>query len=163
MKYDISILIPGIRTVNWLDVLETLSRSCIRHTYEVIFVGPFDPPASISREKIKFIKTYRCPSAALQIGAQACEGGLICHSVDDAKFVPEAIDKTIDLYKRMCGYRDVVNLRYTEDVNYSGKTLPLEFWTVHYHKILRLSGIPKNYKTSLKFLMNTAYFLELGG
>ena len=163
MKYDISVLIPSIRTINWPTVLDTLSCSCTRYSYEIIFVGPFAPPSNIPMEKVKFIKTYRCPSAALQLGSQVCDGELICHSVDDAKFIPQTMDMAIDFYKRTCGYKDVLNLRYTEDVDFSGKPFPPEFWTVHYHKILRLSGIPKYYKTAMHFLINTAYFIELGG
>jgi len=163
MKYDISVLIPGIRTMKWPFILNSLAQSCTRYSYEVVFVGPYDPPKEILNEKVKFMKTYRCPSSALQLGAQSCEGELICHLVDDSKFVPHAVDKAVDLYKRTCGYKDVVNLRYTEDVNHSGKSLPPEFWTVRHHKLLRLRGIPKHYKTSLQFLINASYFLELGG
>lgn len=163
MKYDMSVLIPSIRTTNWKVVLDTLKDSCTRYSYEVVFVGPFDPPEGTPMDNIKFIKSYRCPSAAAQIGAKACEGELIHHTVDDAKFIPGAIDAATDLYKQVCGKKDVVNMRYTEDDNYSGKSFAPEFWVAHHHPPLRLAGIPSNYKISCHFLINREYFLELGG
>jgi hypothetical protein len=114
-------------------------------------------------DNIKFIKTYRCPSAAAQIGAKHCEGKLLYHSVDDAKFIPHAIDLSIDLHNSQCGYKDIVNARYTEDDNYSGRTFPIDFWLAHYHPPLRLAGIPGHYRLALHFIVNTQYFLELGG
>lgn len=163
MKYDMSVLIPSIRTTNWKVVLDTLKESCKKYTYEVVFIGPFDPPPGIDMTGVKFIKSYRCPSAAAQIGAIACEGDLIHHTVDDAKFIPGAIDAAIDLYRQICRRKDVVNMRYTEDDNYSGKTFPPEYWNAHYHGPLRLSGVLPWMKISCHFLIDRDYFYEMGG
>ena len=160
---DISVLIPSIRTPNWSIVLDTLKESCKRYSYEVVFIGPFDPPGGVDLSKVTYIKSYRCPSAAAQQGAEHCKGELLYHCVDDAKFIPGAIDAATDLYKQVCGYKDTVNMRYTEDDDYSGKTFPLEFWNAHHHPPMRLPGVPGHYKIALHFLVNTKYFLELGG
>lgn len=159
---NISILVPSIRIHQWRTVLDTIKSSCTKYSYEVVFSGPFDPPPDCVSE-VKYHKTYACPSVAGQLGGQLCEGELIYHTVDDAHFIPEAIDKAADLYYEKCGYKDVVNMRYTEDDDYSGKTFPPEFWFAHHHEPLRLAGIPKDYKLALHFLINRKYFVELGG
>lgn len=160
---DISLLIPTIRTVNWKTVLSTLAESCTKYTYEVVFIGPFDPPPDVPMDKVNYIRTYASPSVAAQMGLLNCSGELTYHAVDDAKFIPGAIDAAVDLYKRVCGRKDVVNMRYTEDDNYSGKTFVPEFWNAHYHPPMRLAGIPNHYQIALHFLINTDYFRELGG
>lgn len=157
MMFDISILIPGIRTHNWPYLLETIKASCAKYSYEVIFAGPF-PPETYSN--VQYYQTYACPSVAGQLGATLCRGRLILHSVDDAHFLPGVIDACVPLLENR---KDVVNTRYTENDNYSGKTFSLDYWRAHHHDPLKLPGIPEHYKIALHFLMDYSYFKELGG
>ena len=91
--YDISVLIPAIRTHLWESVYDTFCASCTRYSFEMIFAGPFDPPTELaSRPNIKYLKCYSCPSVAAQKGAQLATGTLLLHSVDDARFIPTAVD-----------------------------------------------------------------------
>lgn len=164
MSYDVSVLIPGIRTHNWQTVIDTLRTSCSRHSFEVVFSGPFDPPPTVAvLPNVKYFKTYACPSVAGQLGSKLCDAKLLLHSVDDAHFIPDAVNKAIDLYNARCSRKDAVNMRYTEDANFSGKTSPPEYWFAHHHVPLRLPGIPANYRLALHFLIDLSYFRELGG
>jgi hypothetical protein len=161
-KFDISVLIPAIRTSRWVHVLETLGQSCKRYSFEVVFAGPFAPPPELEG-KVKYIKTYRCPSSAGQMAAQYCEGRVMFHTVDDSRFVPDAIDLAMDLYESKNNRKDVICMRYTEEVNHSGIEFPIEFWNVNQHPSLRLPGIPQHFKAGSHFLIDLSYFIELGG
>ena len=85
------------------------------------------------------------------------------HCVDDAIFLPDAIDHAVKFLRENGNRKDVVNMRYREGAMYSGQTLPMGFWSAHFHDELRLAGIPREYKISLHHFMRMDYFKELGG
>ena len=162
--YDVSILIPAIRTHNWLMMYGSLANSCKKHSFELVLVSPFDLPENMRHFKnVKLIRDYGPPTRAAQIGSLHCEGKLMYHCVDDAIFLPDSIDKGIEQYNQICGYKDVINMRYREGVNYSGQTMPMGYWTAWHHGELRTPGIPQNYKISLHHMFDINYFRELGG
>jgi len=163
-KYDISVLMPAIRTHQWLAMYGSLYNSCKKYTWELVLVSPFDLPDYMQHfDNIKLIKDYGCPSRCAQMGTYACEGRMMYHCVDDAFFLPDSIDIAMDYYNRECTRKDVINMRYREGANYSGPTLPMAFWTAWFHDELRLPGIPQHYKISCHHLMDFEYFRELGG
>ena len=163
-RYDVSILIPAIRTHQWLMMYGSLFSACKNHTWELVLVSPFDlPPEMAHFDNIKLIKDYGAPTRAAQIGALQCEGEYMYHCVDDAIFLPDAIDNAVEFLKSQDNKKYVVNMRYREGAMYAGQTLPMGFWTAHFHNELRLLGIPKEYKISLHHFMRTDYFKELGG
>ena len=164
MKYDVSILIPAIRTHQWLMLYGSLFNACRKHSWELVLVSPFDLPKELeSFDNIKLIKDFGAPTRAAQIGALACEGEYMYHCVDDAIFLPDAIDNALIFHRANCNYKDVVNMRYREGALYSGQTFPPQFWSAHFHGPLRLQGIPNTYKISLHHFMKTEYFIDLGG
>ena len=163
-KYDISIMMPAIRTNQWLMMYGSLLNACKKYTWELVLISPFDLPDNMKHlENIKLIKDYGCPSRCAQMGTLSCEGRMLYHCVDDAIFLPDAIDVAMDFYNEHCDYKDVVNMRYREGANYSGQTLPMGFWMAWFHQELRLTGIPQHYKISCHHLMSFEYFRELGG
>lgn len=163
-KYDVSILMPAIRTHMWKSMYDSILSSCKRYSFELVLISPFDLPEELSSfENIKLIKDFGCPSRCAQMGIEYCEGELLFHCVDDAIFLEDATDLAIDLYKQKCGKKDVVNMRYREGSNFSGGTWDPNFWLAHYHQELRQKGIPPLFKISLHHLMSLEYFKELGG
>jgi len=163
-KYDVSVLMPAIRTYNWLMMYGSLLNSCKRHSFELVLISPFDLPDNMKHlDNVKLIKDYGPPTRAAQIGTFECEGRLMYHCVDDAIFLPDSIDIGIDFYDQQCGSKDVVNMRYREGANFSGQTLPPGFWMAWSHNELRLPGIPQHYKISLHHMFSLEYFRELGG
>jgi len=163
-KYDVSVLMPAIRTHQWLMMYGSLFNACKEHTWELVLVSPFDLPAEMTHfDNVKLIKDYGAPTRAAQIGAIQCEGEYMYHCVDDAIFLPDAIDVAVKSLKTYGSRKDVVNMRYREGAMYSGQTLPAGFWTAHFHDELRLPGIPTHYKISLHHFMRMDYFKELGG
>lgn len=164
MKYDISILIPGIRPHNWKTVYDTVSQSCKKYTWEIVFAGPFAPPAELAGvTNIKYIKTYRCPSSAGQMAVEHCDGRLLLHSVDDSRWVPDAVDLAMGTYAEANDRKAVINMRYTEGDNFVCDTFPPQYWNAYHHPALHAPGVPSHYKIALHFLVDIGYFREMGG
>ncbi len=163
-KYDVSILMPAIRTPKWHDMYKSILQSCKKYTFELVLISPFDLPEDMKQyNNIKLIKDFGCPSRCAQLGISHCEGRLVYHCVDDALFLKNSIDAAIFLYDYKCGPKDVVNMRYREGQNFSGQTFDAKFWNAHTHAELRLKGIPNEFKISCHHLLSLEYLKELGG
>jgi len=79
-KYDVSVLMPAIRTHQWLMMYGSLFNACKEHTWELVLVSPFDlPPEMTHFDNVKLIKDYGAPTRAAQIGALQCEGEYMYH------------------------------------------------------------------------------------
>lgn len=158
----LSILVPGIRTHQWQRVLSSLEKSCTKHDYEVLFAGPFPPEGNLP-ENVKWIQYYDTIPVTMQKASLELQGDAVFHTTDDAVFEPESLDRALKLYEYAQNKKIVVNCRYKEGGNFSGFTLPTNFWTAGYHKDLQKPGIDPKWKISLQPLMSLEYFKELGG
>jgi len=163
-KYDLSVLMPAIRTHQWLKMYESLKLSCKKHTFQLVLVSPFDLPSSMKNlDNVKLVQDWGNPVRCSQLGVDHCDSDLIYMSTDDAMFIEDAIDHSLDYYNDKCQQKDILNMRYTEGVNRSGKTMPEGYWHAHSHDDMKLIGIPKNYKFSMQFICSKDYFKKLGG
>lgn len=163
MQYDLSLLLPGIRTNHWVKTYETAKQSCGKYNWEIIIAGPFFPPPELNLPNVKFIKTFSCPSTACQMAATLAEGDLILNIPDDAIFTDRGFEMSVDLFNAVREYKTIVNVRITEGHNYGGGHLPDHYWSVNNHPTLRQPGIPRNYRVSLGHMMDAKYFKEMGG
>lgn len=162
--YDVSICLPAIRTPLWIKFYETLKESCKRHSFEVVFVGPFDPPKELNLPNVKFAKSYCRPSSGCQLAVDMCEGELWFNGADDALHVPDGVDQAIDLWRSVGDRKAIVNMRYTEWEGCAGQTYTdPAWWYAHRHPPLQKPSIPGNFRMLLNPLMRVDYFKELGG
>lgn len=160
IKYDLSVLISGIRTHNWKEIFESLKTACTKYTFEIVFVGPFDLPEELKKENnIKFIRDYGQPSRCVQRGLLECEGRLLFQTVDDCNFLNNSLDLAIDLYNSTCSEKDIINGRYFE----GGDQMPLVYWIAHHHPSLRLPKIHPEWRIALQPIINTEYAKSIGG
>lgn len=157
----ISIIVPGIRTHLWERFIKSVNLSCSRHDWEVIFIGPFDPPPHLN--SIKFIKSYYTVPVSIQLGIEEAIGDLIFQTVDDCILLPRALDTTIPLFNEMCGYQDIMNMRYSEGPAFSGEFRTPENWMVKNCQEFNLPSINQEWSTSVQPLMNTKYLKAMGG
>lgn len=158
----ISIVIPGIRTHLWENVCKTLKESVGKYDWEVIFVGPFDPPKL--DYPVKYIKSYAPVAVCIQKGFLAAEKEFIYQTVDDAVFIPGAIEKCIDdWYEANLTDKDIINMLYSEGQNYSGQIQGPQHWMVRNFQEFWLPYIDRSWQISCQPLMKRQYILELGG
>jgi hypothetical protein len=159
-KYDLSVLISGIRTHNWQELYTSLKEACTKYTFELVIVGPFEPPESLKNEdNFKFIRDYGRPSRCAQQALLACEGRLLYNTVDDCNFLKNSLDLALDLYESTCTRKDLINGRYFE----GGDEMPLIYWYAHHHASLRLPKIHANWKIALQPIISVDYAKEIGG
>lgn len=161
---NVSIIVPAIRTNKWLRFYESIEKSCKKYTWELILISPFELPDTLKdKNNIKLIKDFGHPTRCLQLGIFEASGDLIYHTTDDAIMFENAMDEAIDFYYENCGYKDVINMKYREGKNYSGDSMPNDYWWAWFHGPLQLPGIPRNYKISLHHMLKTNYLIQLGG
>lgn len=166
-KYDISIIISGIRTENWHNIIEQLKTSCKRHTYEIIFCSTKPLPDGLKHEtNIKHILDLGCPSRCLQRTTTLSEADMVAAMSDDCILFEDGIDNAIDDLKNSNNQdKNIVALRYTEGPNFIAdqNNFSPTYWHAKTHTDLRLAGIEDHWKICLMFLMKTERFKELGG
>lgn len=160
-KYKLSICLPAFRTHLWQNYYNSIFNSVKQFDWELIFVGPNDPPAFFSnKSNFKFFKDFGNPARCGQIATTLAEGELMMWGSDDGLFTNNSIDECIKLHDSI-SYKDVVATRYTEGRNYSGVPMHPEYWMAHHHPPLRV--VPEEYKLILVGMFKTQYFREIGG
>ena len=162
--YDISIIMPAIRTPNWNRMYQTIKKSCKIYSFELVMCGPFPLTEELEKEEnVKMIIDNGSPSRCAQIAALNASGRLLAHLVDDALFIENSLDQCINFYNAVCDRKDAINLRYTEALNFAPTHMHKDYWTAWFHGPLQHPGVPKEYKIACHHLMDLEYFKELGG
>ena len=159
-EYDLSIFIPGFRTPLWKKVYDSAKKACKRYNWEMVFIGPFDPPESLQRkENVLFVKDYGSVTRCAQRGMLETRSDLFFLTVDDCEFAEDSIDLALDKYHSECGIKDVICMLYGE----GGNKMDSKYWYAWSHGDLRLPGINREWRIANQCLMNKNYFFELGG
>ena len=116
----LSIVVPTIRTHLLEDLYQSFCSSCGDYSFEVIFVGPFDIPASLEeKDNVIYIKDYGQPSRAAQLGLIEASGDLFCWVTDDCFCYPNTLSKTINFYITNCIDTDIVGMRFFENPDHT--------------------------------------------
>ncbi len=163
MKYDVSICMPAHRTHLWDEFYESAAKAVGPYSWEMILVGPNDPSESLSKKpNFKFFKDYGHPARCAQIATTLAEGELMMWGSDDGIWQPNSIRECISLHKEH-DEKDVIIIRYSEGVNFTGKLPPDDYWKPWTHPDQRLPGIPKEFWCAPVGMYNLNFFRELGG
>lgn len=98
---SVSIIIPTIRMNNWRTVLDSISKSCVKYHYEVIFIGPFcnlpEQNAIINDYPgTSFLYSQASPNICQQIAMSFAKCDILHVFSDDCVFMPGAIDQSLD-------------------------------------------------------------------
>lgn len=163
MKPDLSIVLPGIRTNLWKNWYDSVLRSVGHFKYEIIAVGPYEPPDSLKGiGNFTYIKDFGSPARCVQLGASVACGNFMKWSSDDAIYRKDSLQKLISFCYSL-GNKDIVAVRYTEGKGRTGTDMPVEWFTARHHADQRLPGILDNYNIAPVATYNLEYFRELGG
>lgn len=162
----ISIIIPSIRPQNLESIYNSISLSTKR-SFELIVIGPYvDVPKLQQAKNIKFIKDFGSPVRCSQIGACLAEGELIMHSADDALFLPDSLDKNIDLLFSMGDdIKNVVVAKYFEGQGWNNnKPLqPDSYFQTGGSTWTKTSSVPESWWLFNVAIMHRLWFETLGG
>jgi hypothetical protein len=157
--YDISILVPAIRTTRWHALYKSIEASCNKYKWQLVLVTPFDLPQELQGyDNIKVIKECGQVSRAVQRGMLELDSELVFLTVDDCTLMENSLDSCIDEYQSKCTYDDVLNVRYSEN----GDIQPESYYSA---RILAgtLGGVNKDWQLAPQFIMHKEKFIALGG
>ena len=163
MKYDVSICLPAHRVELWERLYNSAVAAVGSYTWEMIIVGPNDPPSSLMEKRnFKFFKDFGHPTRCAQIATTLAEGELMMWASDDGFFMPDSIKNCVDLHKQN-DKKDLIIVRYSEGNGHSGQMPPDDYWKAWTHADQRLPGIPEDFLCVPVGMYNLEYFRELGG
>ena len=162
-NYDLSVCLPGHRTHLWERLYNSIQSSIGPYSWELIMVGPNEPPPFFSdKDNFKFLKDYGSPARCFQISTLLAEGRLITWGSDDGYYTPGGLENCVQKFDRL-GEKDIVIVKHAEGVNHTGKCQHPDFWRAWHHPPLRLSGIPEDFYIILNGMLHTSYYRQLGG
>jgi hypothetical protein len=142
---------------------ESIGPSIEPYTWELILVGPNDPPPELfEKPNFKFFKDFGTPARSAQIATTLAEGVYMTWGSDDGIFMPGALRECLDLYRNV-NARDVITVRYCEGPGMTGKMPDDDYWKPWTHADQRLPGIPKEFWCAPVGMYNLDYFRWLGG
>lgn len=164
-KPELSILLPSIRPQN-LEVLYESILSSTKRTFELIVVGPYPLPKKLQDLKnVKYVKDFGSPTRCTNIAFQLSEGQIITDVADDALYLPNSLDESIDLlYSMPYDYKNVVIHSYYE----SQGRVNEHFQGESYYKLngadcSRSKYIPDDWWIFNSFVMYREFFEIMGG
>lgn len=92
MKYQLSVICPGIRTKNWLRLYNSINDA-FKYSWEIIFISPYDLPEELKeKDNIKFIQSWRSPIACQQMALEKVQGVFTTWAADDGYFLPNSLN-----------------------------------------------------------------------
>lgn len=157
--YKLSVFLPSIRSHLLETWYKTLSESCNRHDFEVVFCGPFPIPQSLSdRPNVKWIQDYGSPTRCAQRALLACTGECVYHTTDDCLYYPGVLSDEID----GLNYSDIVAIRYREGQNHSGTELDKSYWFAG-PSYGGFRNVNPNWMIGVHFLAHRDLILKFGG
>jgi hypothetical protein len=166
-KYDLSIVIPAIRTNAWPILYKSVENACKKYKWQLVLISPFALPDELKdKDNILLIKEYGNVPRCVQRGVEKAESPLFFLTVDDCIFAKDSIDLAMDKYKEVCSENDVIAMIYGE----GGNKMDKEYWTVKgppgrpdIAAPLQLPGINREWRIANQCLMSRQYFIDLGG
>jgi hypothetical protein len=162
-KYDLSIILPSIRTELLVQFHESIQHSVDSYSFELIVIGPYPLPDELQDvHNIKYIKDFGSPSRCVQMASMFAEGKYITWSSDDALYTKESLRNCINLLDNS-SEKDGIIVRYWEAVDRKGQLPEDSYWTAWTHADQRLPGIPKDYMCCPVGMYNLQYFQKIGG
>lgn len=165
MNPEISIILPSIRSDKLSRVYESITNSTKR-TFELIVIGPSPLPQElVGSPEIIYLSSFSAPIVASQAGAELARGKIFLWSADDAIFLPDALDKNIDLlYSKGNSEKNVVVAKYFEGIDGSQKPLqPDKYFTINGSSWTSSPHVSDDWWIFNVAIMYRSYFEELGG
>lgn len=167
----LSIYLSAIRPENWMRLYNSipLATTLPENEYELVIVSPYELPPELKNKNIRLIQDWGCPSRCFQIALLNSVGKYVLIISDDGVFIPGmAVDKAFEIMPQH--HKGVVVLKYREgNVKIRHGQTVLSGWetdvfyTMGYHRPLRLPYIPKHYVPLMNHLIPREYIIEIGG
>lgn len=161
MKYDLSILLPSIRPGNLKALYNSIDFSCAAHNWELIVAGPYELPPNVKyKGNIKYIQTYRCPTASQQLALLEATGNYVSWAADDGVFLPCALD--IGMKSLYTETNAVICGKYNEGAP-NPEMADIKYYYISTHNGSRAPGVPQDCLMLMVGIVPREMLLEIGG
>ncbi len=158
-KYNISILCSGIRPYNWVRLYESIFLSSKKHSWEIIFVGPYPLPEELEdKDNITYIEDFGSPIRCHQIALVNSRGKYVSWIADDGYFYEDSLDIGFNLIKP----NSVVMQKYYEG-SINQELVDNKYYKLDFHNATRANYISKEYYTFNGGLVPRDMMVDLGG
>lgn len=164
MKYDLTVLVPGIRPYNWEKLYNSVKEST-KKTWEIIFIGPYDLPEALNdKDNIQYIQDWGSPIRCQQIGLTKAQGDWITWAADDGVFLPDMLDRGFELLARqemnpMC----VIMGKYLEGDASCEHMKNNEYYILNNHDASNLKYVPENCYMLNVGIVSKELLFKIGG
>ena len=189
MKYQLTVICPGIRTKNWLRLYHSVATAFM-HSWEIIFVGPYDLPDELKGyDNVRYIKDWGSPMRCQQIGLMAAEGVFTTWAADDGFFLlgslstafekffygpNEEVPERAEVLKKALDWQGSTGIAFNHKRLVMGKyyegnndgDMPMQdndYYCLSKHDASRSKYLPDNYLMLNVGLVPTVLLREVGG
>lgn len=157
---QLSVILPGIRTKNWLRLYESIEKS-FTGTWEIVFISPYDLPEELKEYRnIKHIQDFGSPTRCQQLGLLQCEGDYIVWGADDGVFLPNALNIAFKKIEP----NSVVMGKYYEGNN--DGDFPMQddaYYILSNHDSMKLKYVPQGYYMFNVGIVSRETLIKIGG
>lgn len=163
MNFEMSLLMPGIRTHLWERVYEGLKSSTTLDT-EIVFVGPYDPPESLrDKPDVQFITDWGHANRCAQIALMNARGNRVLLASDDGYLLPGMIDHLYDTLDSL-GPRERHHIAVGKYIEGPGTDMDQDWYYYLNSHDFTSPGIEDHWLLGCYLLLDRKYFLsEFGG
>ena len=177
MGYDLSILMPAIRSEKWLGVYESVEKA-FSGTWELIVISSKPlPPELDEKENVNYVYSDRSPAQKQQQGLCEAEGDWVTSMSDDSIWLPGTIDKAFEVVRDL-PYRHFAVLKYLEgqyteyppyhQARWGWKTnyefmRDDKYYLCHTHDSSSFPGIPENTPVISVAFISRKILVKIGG
>jgi len=188
MSVDLTVILTGIHTEDWVMFCDTLELAAVNLTYELIIIGPYPPTLEVQgRDYVRFVKSQACPNRCVQEATTMANGEYLSVACEGV-FVPSSYDNMflmLDSHNKE--HKTVISGKYVEGASTltSAKSKPAasklphfrggfypksiklhgtdEYWRIGFHAVLASEFIPNDWLTMNLHVIKTEYWKEIGG
>lgn len=162
---NLTVLVPGIRTANWLKLYNSIETSFTKGTWEIIFIGPEPPTKEVAdKPNVVFIQDWGTPIRCQQIGLVNAKGDYITWAADDGIFLPDMLSKSFILLKSARA-ESLTTGKYAEGDNLQNQKVMSEwpYYYLAYHNSTKYKYVPKGCMILNVGLVPKQLLIEVGG
>jgi len=143
MKYDLTILVPGIRVRYWHNIYSSIEYG-FSGTWEMIFISPYELPPYLNKPNVKWIQDWGSPIRCQQRGLCEAQGKWITWGADDGYFLLMGLDIGFYILKEHnMDYKTVVMGKYIEGNKYIEHMKGNYYYDLNLHQASQAKHIPK--------------------